>query len=60
MGWPTSEGLPARMRLMGFVPNEPDCLYVLGESEDKQSGIWRYYDEQGKVVQEIDYSKLAK
>ena len=43
MGWPTSEGLPARMRLMGFVPNEPDCLYVLGESEDKQSGIASFF-----------------
>lgn len=28
--------------------------------EDKQAGIWRYYDEQGKVIQEIDYSKLTK
>ena len=43
MGWPTSEGLPSKMRLMSFVPNEPECLYVLSESEDRESGISYFF-----------------
>jgi hypothetical protein len=38
LGWPYGGGIPDRFRLVGFVSNEPKCLYVFGESE-VESGL---------------------
>jgi hypothetical protein len=55
LGWPYDGGTPDKFRLLGFVSNEPKCLYVFGESEIesglglktlfsyKSDDIMRYY-----------------
>lgn len=40
-----------------FVTAEGGYIRLRGQFTDgKKSGIWRWYDPQGKVIKEIDYS----
>ncbi len=42
-----------------FVAWEGGYVHVRGQYEmGKESGVWRWYDRQGNVVKEIDYSAV--
>lgn len=64
MGWPADEILPSQMRLVYFMPNEPESLYVLGEECDEvglHTHSWYdffFYNPKDKVrMFKIEYCK---
>lgn len=57
-GWgPRGQMLSCKMMTGAFVAAEDGYVRIRGQFKDgRKAGVWRFYDEQGNVRKEIDYS----